>query len=185
VSSGVLTGAEQQMARSVDAMERDFQKIRVGAASGAMLDAIRVDHQGRRARLIEMANVSIPDPRQIVIQPWDPASLRAIGTAIGQSRIGLTPTIDGGAIRLHVPALSAERRQELGGLVQARMERARVEIRATRHEALAALRAEARDGRSGADAAAREAGQLQRMTDRSVAEIDLLGRAKQESLLRV
>ena len=173
------------MTRAVDAMERDFQKIRVGAASGSMLDAIRVDHHGRRARLIEMANVSVPDPRQIVIRPWDPASLRAIGTAISQSRIGLTPTIDGGAIRLYVPALSEERRQELGGLVQARMEQAKVEIRAVRHEALAALRAEAHAGGVGADAAAHEAGQLQRMTNQSVAEIDRLGRAKHESLLRV
>jgi ribosome recycling factor len=185
VSSEVLTGAEQQMTRAVDAMERDFQKFRVGAASGSMLDAIRVDHQGRRARLIEMANVSIPDPRQIVIQPWDPASLRVIGTAISQSRIGLTPTIDGGAIRLYVPALDEERRQELGHLVQVRMERARVEIRAIRHEALAALRAEAHEGRSSADTATRETGVLQRMTDRSVAEVDRRGRAKQDSLLSV
>ena len=185
MSAGVLAGAEQRMARTIDALERDFQKVRVGAASGSMLDAIHVDHQGRRARLVEMANVSIPDPRQIVIQPWDPTSLRAIGAAISQSRIGLSPTIDGGAIRLYVPALSEERRQELVGLIHERMERARVEIRTVRHEALAALRAEAHDGRSGADAAARETGQLQRMTDRSVAAIDRLGRAKQESLLRV
>ncbi len=88
---------QNRRCRVLEAMERDFQKLRVGGASASLVDAIHVDHQGRRARLVEMANVTIPDPRQIVIQPWDPGSLRAIGTAISQSRIGLTPTIDGSA----------------------------------------------------------------------------------------
>jgi ribosome recycling factor len=157
--------------------------VRVGAASASLLDAILVDHQGRRARLVEMANVTIPEPRQILIRPWDPSSLRSIGTAISQSRIGLTPTIDGGAIRLYVPALSEERRQEIVALVAARMERARVELRAIRHEALATLKTRDPDRRVGIDEITRETGRLQRMTDRFASEIDRLGRIKQESIL--
>ena len=140
MSAEVLTSTEQKMARALEAMERDFQRIRTGGASAALLDAVQVDHHGHRARLIEVASVTVPDPRQIVITPWDPSSLRAIGTAISQSRIGLTPTIDGPSIRLHVPAMTEERRRELVGLVRKRTDQARVEIRTVRHEALAAVR---------------------------------------------
>jgi ribosome recycling factor len=185
VRTKILATAEAKMARTLDAMERDFQKVRVGAASGALLDAIFVDHQGRRVRLIEIASVSIPDPRQIVIRPWDPGSLRAIGTAISQSRIGLTPTIDGGAIRLYVPALSEERRLELVGLVHARMERAKVELRTIRHEALTTLRAQDRARGVGADDIAHETELVQRTTDRFASEIDRLGRIKEEGILRL
>jgi ribosome recycling factor len=184
-AAGILGSADERMALTLEAMERDFQKIRVGAASGSLLDAVLVDHHGRRVKLIEIASVSIPDPRQIVIRPWDPASLRAIGTAISQSRIGLTPTIDGGAIRLYVPELSEERRLELVGLVHERMERAKVEIRAVRHEALAMIRAEGRAHRAGSDEVARDTTLLQRLTDRSILEIDRLGRVKQEKIIRL
>lgn len=173
------------MALVIAALERDLQKIRVGAASGALIDAIQVDHGGRRLRLIELATVTIPDPRQIVIRPWDPASLRAIGTAISQSRIGLTPTIDGGAIRLYVPALTEERRQELAGLVRQRVERAHVEIRTIRHEALGAIRARGRQHVAGADEVHRQIEGLERTTDRFGMEADRLGQARMATLLRV
>jgi ribosome recycling factor len=173
------------MTRTLDAMERDFQKVRIGGASAALVDAIYVDHRGRRSRLIELADITIPDPRQIVIRPWDPTALRSIGTAISQSRIGLTPTIDGSAIRLYVPAMTEERRRELAGLVRKRMDQARVEIRALRHEALAAVRAGDRERPAGEDDVRRETTLLQRMSDRFAAEIDRLGRIKEESVLRL
>ena len=119
----------------------------------------------RRAR-----DVTIPDPRQIVIRPWDPKSLRSIGTAISQSRIGLTPTIDGSTIRLYVPALSEERRRELVGIVHKRMDQARVEIRAVRHEALAAVRARDPKRPVASDDVHRETALLQRLTDRFIGE---------------
>lgn len=173
------------MALVIAAMERDLQKIRVGGASGSLVDAIQVDHLGRRVRLIELATVTIPDPRQILIRPWDPGSLRAIGTAISQSRIGLTPTIDGGTIRLYVPALTEDRRNELAGLVRKRVERAHVEIRTIRHEALASVRAHERKHVAGSDEVHRELDVLQRSSDRFAAEIDRLGRAKEETILRI
>lgn len=185
MSTEVLASAEQKMTQALDAMERDFHRLRIGGASASLIDGIHVDHQGRRARLVEMANVTIPDPRQIVIRPWDPTSLRAIGTAISQSRIGLTPTIDGLAIRLYVPAVTEERRLELVGHVQKRIERAHAEIRVLRHEALAAARAQDADRHVGADDVRREIALLQRMTDRFAAEIDRLGRLKEESILRL
>ena len=185
MSTVALASVEQKMSRTLEAMERDLQKLRVGGASASLVDGIQVDHQGRRARLVEMANVTIPDPRQIVIRPWDPTSLRAIGTAIAQSRIGLTPTIDGPAIRLYVPAITEERRLELVGHVRKRIERAHAEIRVLRHEALAAARAQDADRHVGADDVRREIALLRRMTDRFAAEIDRLGRLKEESVLRL
>ena len=185
MSANDRAATEQKMSRALEAMERDFQKLRVGGASASLVDAIQVDHQGRRARLVEMANVTIPDPRQIVIQPWDPNSLRSIGAAISQSRIGLTPTIDGTAIRLYVPAMTEERRRELVTLVHKRMDQARVDIRAIRHESLAALRAQGTDRQVGADVVRRETALLQQLTDRFAAEIDRLGRIKEESVVRL
>jgi ribosome recycling factor len=185
VSSEVLASTETRMGRTLEAMERDFQRFRVGGASASLIDAVLVDHQGRRARLIELATITIPDPRQIVIRPWDPNTLRAIGTAISQARIGLTPTVDGPTIRLYVPALSEERRRELVGLVHKRMDQARVEIRALRHEALAALRSRDHAHRVGTDEIRRVETLLQRLTDRFVAEIDRSGRVKEESVLRL
>ncbi len=185
MSAEVLASTEEKMKRTLEAMERDFQRVRTGGASASLIDAIQVDHLGQRARLIELATVTIPDPRQIVIRPWDPKSLRSIGTAISQSRIGLTPTIDGSTIRLYVPALSEERRRELVGLVHKRMDQARVEIRAVRHEALAALRARDPKKLVGSDDVRRETALLQRMTDGYVAEIDRLGQLKEESVFRL
>jgi ribosome recycling factor len=185
MSTDDLASAEQKMARALEAMERDFKRLRVGGASASLVDAIQVDHQGHRARLIELADITIPDPRQIVIRPWDPASLRAIGTAISQSRIGLTPSIDGSAIRLYVPAITEERRHEFVALVRKRMDQARVEIRAIRHDALAALRTQGTARHVGADMVRLETAHLQQLTDRFAAEIDRLGRAKEESVLRL
>ena len=183
-ASDALAAAEQKMALVIAAMERDFQKIRVGGASGSLIDAIQVDHLGRRVRLTELATITIPDPRQILIRPWDPGSLRAIGTAISQSRIGLTPTIDGGTIRLYVPALTEDRRNELAGLVRKRAERAHVEIRTIRHEALASLRARDRKHVTGADEVHRELDLLERSSERYAARVDRLARAKEEALVR-
>jgi ribosome recycling factor len=120
-----------------------------------------------------------------VIRPWDPSSLRAIGTAISHSRSGLTPTIDGGTIRLYVPALTEDRRHELAGLVHERVERAHVEIRTIRHEAQAAVRARERRHVAGADEIRRDLELLQRSSNRFTAQVDRLGRAKEATILRV
>jgi ribosome recycling factor len=184
LSTEILASAERRMTRSLSALERDLQQVRVGGASASLLDAIQVDHQGRRTRLIELANISIPDPRQIVIRPWDASSLRAIGTAISRSKVGLAPTIDGAAIRLYVPAMSEERRRELVTLVRKRVDQAHVEIRALRHEALAALRAADTKPPASADDHRRATTLLQQMTDRLTGEIDRRGQLKEESVLR-
>jgi ribosome recycling factor len=173
--------AERRLARVVAALDHDLGAIRVGAASGALIDGIHVDHAGHRRRLIELASVTIPDPRTIVIQPWDPASLRAIGTAISHSRVGLTPTIDGGVIRLHVPSLTGERRDALVRLVHERVERAHVDLRRVRHETQATIRA----GAGSADDTRRAMDRLQHAVDAATADVDRLGAARDAAIRRV
>jgi ribosome recycling factor len=180
-----IVDAERRMARVVAALDRDLARIRAGAASGSLVEGLSVDHGGRRVRLLDLASVTVPDPRQIVIRPWDPGSLRAIGTAIRRSRIGLTPTIDGATIRLAVPGMTAERREELVRMVRARVEQAHVETRTIRHETLATIRDRQRAGGLGADAARRETGRLQASTDRTIDACDRLGETRQAVLRRI
>jgi ribosome recycling factor len=183
MSAEILASAELHMKRAIEAMERDFQRIRTGRASASLLEGVRVDHRGSRTPLDHLASITIPDPRQVVVQPWDRSALRAIGKAIAQAGIGLTPTLDGSAVRLYFPSLTEERRRELVGLVRKRMEQARVDIRSLRHDASAALHKEQKVRGTGADDVHRDIERLQRMADRFSAEVDRLGQVKEQRLL--
>jgi ribosome recycling factor len=180
LSAEILASTEQKMGRALEAMERDFEGFRTGRASASLVERLPVEGG---QRLGQLASISIPDPRQIVVQPWDRHVLSAIAKAITQSGIGIRPTVDGSAVRLYFPALTEDRRRELVGLIHRRMEQARVEVRVLRHEATAALRAGERRQDLGADEAHRESELLQRMTDRFGAEIDRLGQVKVEHIL--
>jgi ribosome recycling factor len=173
------------MARAVEAMERDFQGIRTGRASTALVERIHVDYYGTQTALNQLAGISVPEPHQIVIQPWDRSVLGAIEKAIIKSDIGLMPNVDGTVVRLNIPPLTEERRRELVRVVHKRMEEARVEIRNLRREAADALKREERDGEVGADDAHRQLDALQRTTDRHIAEVDRHGSVKEQEVLEV
>ena len=113
MSSEILADADHKMARAVDAMERDFQGVRTGRASTSLVERITVDYYGTQTPLNQLAGISVPEPHQIVIQPWDRAVLGAIEKAITKSDIGLTPNVDGTVVRLNIPPLTEERRKEL------------------------------------------------------------------------
>ena len=185
MSAEILASSERKMRAVLRAMERDFDRVQTGRASASLVAGLSVERGAGAVPLDQLASISFPDPRQILIQPWDPTVLRAIGGAIAQSGIGLTPTIDGTAIRLFIPPLTEERRRELAERVQRRMERARIELRQVRHEAVAALRAEAADAGVGSDRTQRDIERLQRLTDRSAAEVERLGRIKMDRLMEV
>jgi ribosome recycling factor len=185
MSTEVLTAAEHKMARAVEAMERDFQGIRTGRASTSLVERIHVDYYGTQTPLNQLAGISVPEAHQIVIQPWDRGVLGAIEKAIIKSDIGLMPNVDGTVVRLNIPALTEERRKEIVRVVHKRMEEARVEIRNLRREAADALKREERDGEVGTDEAHRQLDQVQRLTDRFIAEVDRLGDAKEEEVLEV
>jgi ribosome recycling factor len=185
MTTEILAAAERKMARAVEAMERDFQGLRTGRASTALVERIHVDYYGTQTPLNQLASISVPEPHQIVIQPWDRAVLGGIEKAIMKSDIGLMPNVDGTLIRLNIPPLTEERRKDIVKSVHKRMEEARVEIRNLRREAADALKKEERDGTVGADESRRQLEQLQRITDRIIADVDRLGAAKEQEVLEV
>ena len=185
MSEEILSSAEHKMARAVEVMQRDFQGFRTGRASTALVERIPVEYYGTETPLNQIAGISVPEPHQILIQPWDRGALGAIEKAILRSDIGLTPNNDGSAVRLNIPPLTEERRREIVRGVHKRMEEARVEIRNQRRDAADHLKKEERDGEVGADEGHRQLDTLQKTTDRFIAEIDRLGRAKEEEVLEV
>jgi ribosome recycling factor len=185
MSSQVLGTIEPKMSRAVEILERDLQGIRTGRASTALVERILVEYYGAATPLNQLAGISVPEPHQIVIQPWDRSVLGAIEKAILKSDVGLTPNVDGTAVRLNIPQLTEERRRDIVKVVHRRMEEARVEIRNLRREAADAIKKEERDGILGTDEAHRELETLQRVTDREIAEVDKVGGAKEREVLEV
>ena len=185
MTSEVLTSAEHKMVRAVEAMERDFAGLRTGRASTSLVERLHVEYYGTPTPLNQLASISVPEPHQIVIQPWDRGVLGAIEKAIMKSDIGLMPNVDGTVVRLNIPTLTEERRRDIVKSVHKRMEEARVEIRNLRREAADALKKEERDGTLGADESRRQQEQLQKITDRVIVDVDRLGDAKEQEVLEV
>jgi len=185
MTAEILSAVDHKMARAVEAMERDLQGVRTGRASTALVERIHVDYYGTQTALNQLAGISVPEPHQIVIQPWDRSVLTAIERAIIKSDIGVTPTVDGAVVRLSFPPLTEERRRELVRLVHRRMEEARVEIRNLRREAAEQIKKIEREGAVGTDESHRVLEALQRTTDRHVADVDRVGGAKEDEVLEV
>jgi ribosome recycling factor len=185
MTTEILTDAERKMLRAVEAMERDFQGLRTGRASTALVERLHVEYYGTQTPLNQLASISVPEPHQIVIQPWDRGVLGAIEKAIQKSDIGLVPNVDGTVVRLNIPPLTEERRKDIVRSVHKRMEEARVEIRNLRREAADALKKEERDGTVGADESRRQLDQLQKVTDRVIGDVDRLGGVKEQEVLEV
>jgi ribosome recycling factor len=185
MSSQVLGAIEPKMTRAVEILERDLQGIRTGRASTALVERIHVEYYGTSTPLNQLAGISVPEQHQIVIQPWDRSVLGAIEKAILKSDLGLTPNVDGTAVRLNIPQLTEERRRDIVKMVHRRMEEARVEIRNLRREAADAIKKEERDGTLGTDEAHRELDLLQKVTDREIAEVDKVGGTKEREVLEV
>ena len=180
-----ITAADHKMARAVEVMDRDLNSIRTGRASTGLVERIHVDYYATQTPLNQLAGISVPEPHQIVIQPWDRSVLGAIERAITKSDIGLTPNVDGTVVRLNIPALTEERRHDLVRQVHKRMEEARVEIRNMRRDAADQLKKLEREGDVGTDESHKLLETLQKTTDRHVAEVDRVGAAKEQEVLEV
>jgi ribosome recycling factor len=185
MSSETLTATEHKMARAVEVLERDLQGVRTGRASTSIVERLLVDYYGTPTALVQLAGISVPESHQIVIQPWDRSVLGAIEKAIMKSDIGLVPNVDGSVVRLNIPPLTEERRRDLVKQVHKRMEEARVEIRNLRRESADQLKKEEHEGTIGADEGRREHEQLQRITDKHIADVDHVGAAKEQEILEV
>jgi ribosome recycling factor len=176
---------DARMARAIEAMERDFTAIRTGRASTSLVERILVDYYGTPTPINQVASISVPESHQIVIQPWDRGVLGAIEKAIQKSDIGLMPNVDGTVVRLNIPPLTEERRRDLVKVVHKRMEEARVEIRNQRREVTDELRHKERAGEVGSDEARREQERIEKVTQHWVAEVDRVGKVKEQEIMEV
>lgn len=185
MSTETIAAADHKMARAIEVLERDLAAVRTGRASTSLVERIHVDYYGTSTALNQLAGISVPEAHQIVIQPWDRSVLGAIEKAILKSDIGLTPNVDGTSVRLNIPQLTEERRRDLVKVVHRRMEEARVEIRNLRRETADHLKRQERDGDVGTDEGHRLLEQLQKVTDRHIADVDRVGAAKEKEILEV
>ncbi len=177
--------AERKMKRAVEALQHDLATVRTGRASPALLERIQVDYYGAPTPLNAVATINVPEPRLLVIQPWDKKMLPAIEKAIQKSDLGLTPSSDGAVVRLVIPPLNEERRRELVKQVHKRVEDARVAVRNCRREALEELRKAERERHLSEDEVKRAQERLQKLTDSFIAQVDEVGRRKENEVMEV
>jgi ribosome recycling factor len=181
----VLEDAEAKMAKAVAHARHEFSTIRTGRASSALIEKLPVDYYGSEVPLQQLAGFSVPEPRLLVVNPFDKASLNAVEKAIRNSDLGLNPSNDGAVIRLAFPPLTEERRRELVRKVREMAEHGKVAIRNTRRDARRELEALARDGDAGEDDVVRGEKELDRVTHGHEADIDRAVEQKEAELLEV
>jgi ribosome recycling factor len=175
--------AEGRMQGAIDTLSREFAGVRTGRATAALLEGVRVDYYNTLTPVAQVASISVPDPRTLIIQPWDASVLPKIEKAIQKSDLGLTPANDGKVIRLSMPPLNEERRKQLAKVVGKQAEEARVAVRNIRREAKERLRALAKDKKISEDDEKRSEGELQKLTDRFVQRVDELLKKKEQEIL--
>ena len=180
-----LTDAEQRMDKSIEALHKELAGIRTGRATPALVDRLQVDYYGAPTPLQSLANITAPEARLLVIQPYDRGAMGAIEKAIQKSELGLNPSNDGTLIRIPIPQLTEERRKEFVKLVKQRAEAARVAIRSIRRDEVDHIRKIEKDGEVGTDEVDRGLQQIQKITDRFVARVDEVAHKKEQEILEV
>ncbi len=180
-----LLATEEKMQDSVEAITRELASIRTGRATPALIDHIKADYAGVPTPIKHIAGISASGASLLVIQPWDPASTRSIEKAILKSNLGLTPNVDGNIIRLNIPPLSEERRQELIKIVRRRIEEGRIAIRNHRRYAADELKKMENDKEISQDEHKRALDKLQKLTDSFIESAEQAGGDKETELMQV
>ena len=181
----VLNQAQEKMTKSIGAFSRELASIRAGVANAALLDRISVDYYGSPTPINQMAGISVPEARLLVIQPYDKSILGEIEKAIMRSDIGITPTNDGNVIRLAVPALTEERRKELVKQVKKEAEEAKIAVRNVRRDANDDLKKLEKNGEITEDELRGFGEDIQKLTDNSIVKIEELVKEKEKEILTV
>ena len=181
----VMDDAEVRMGKAIDALQRDLGSIRTGRASPSLVDRLTVDYYGSSTPINQLAGISVPEPRLLVIQPWDRGSMAAIEKAILKSELGLNPTNDGQVIRIAIPALTEERRKQLVKLVHGHVEEGKVALRNIRRDAMTHVKELMNDKLIGEDDERRAEHQVDELTKRFVNEAEKVGRSKEQEVLEV
>ncbi len=181
----IIKDAEQRMEKAVSALKKELASLRAGRATPSLLDKVTVDYYGAQTPVNQLANVSAPEPRLLVIQPWDKSALGEIEKAIQKSELGLTPTNDGSVIRISIPALTEERRAELVKVVRKHGEEAKVAIRNIRRDANEELKKLEKDGQVSEDELRRYQDDTQKSTDKYVKLVDQTVEEKEKEIMEV
>ena len=180
-----LDDARTRMKKSVEATRNEFATVRTGRASPHLLDRIEVDYYGTRTPLRQLAQISAPEARLLVITPYDKNSIKQVEKSILESDVGLTPSNDGQVIRLTIPELTEERRKQLVKVVHGIAEQGKVGVRNVRRDVMHDLRELKSEGEVGSDDERRAEAELQKLTDKHTGEIDQLLAGKEEEILEV
>ncbi|MFZ1881082.1 MAG: ribosome recycling factor [Gaiellaceae bacterium] len=180
-----LGDATQRMDKSVEATHEHFNSVRTGRASAALLDRIQIDYYGTPTPLKNLATINTPEPRMLVIQPFDPSAIKQIEKAVLESDLGLTPSSDGKIVRLPIPQLTEERRKELVKLVRQMAEEGKVAVRNVRRDAIKHLEELVKNGDVGDDDERAAETRVQKVTDEHVGKIDDLLKRKEAEIMEV
>ena len=180
-----IAGAGSRMDKSVEHARNEFNTVRTGRASGALLDRITVDYYGTPTPLKQLATINVPEPRMLTIQPFATSSIKPIEKAIQESDLGLQPSNDGKLVRLPVPQLTEERRKELVKVVRQMAEEHRIAVREVRRDALRHLQELVKSGEVGDDDERRAEQEVQKLTDAHTKTIDELLKHKESEIMEV
>ena len=185
MASPTLWNIEEKMRKSIEALRRELATIRTGHATPALIEHIKVEYAGVPTPLNQIAGISAPEARLLVIQPWDKGSIHSVEKAILKSDLGLNPVSDGSVIRINIPPLTEERRQELIKTVRRRIEEGRIAIRNLRREAMEELKGFEKNKDISQDEYKRALDQLQKLTDSFIADAEQIGRDKEVELTEI
>jgi ribosome recycling factor len=185
VIDGTLREAESRMSKTLEALAKEILTIRTGRASPALVDHLQVEAYGNSMPLNQLASITVPEARLIVIQPWDRSIISTIEKAIQKSELGLNPSNDGQLIRIPIPPLNEERRREYVKLVKRYAEGAHVAVRNIRRDELERIRSLEKEKKISADESRRAGEQLQRVADRFIARVDDMAQRKEAEIMEV
>ncbi len=181
----ILKNTDMKMKKAIEALTAELSSIRTGRASPALVEHIKVDYHGVLTPLIQLASISIPEPKTISIRPWDKTIINTIDKAILKSDLGLNPTNDGTTIRISIPPLTEERRKDLIKIIHKRLEEARIHVRNIRRDALDELKQAEKNKQISQDQNVRATEQLQKLTDSYIENINKIGKDKENEILEV
>ncbi len=181
----VLNSTEELMKSVIEALKREFAGIRTGRANPALLDRVMVEYYGTPTPINQLASISVPEGRLLVVQPWDKSILSAIEKAILKADLGLNPTSDGSVLRIAIPQLTEERRKELVKVARKTAEEKRVAVRNMRRDANEKLKKFEKEGHISEDEIKKATDDTQKLTDRYIAEIDKLLEQKEKEIMEV
>lgn len=185
IANKILHDTEERMKKQVEAVRRELTGIRTGKASPALLDTIKVEAYGTLTPINQVGSVSAPEPRLLVVQPWDKSLVRAISKAIQTSDLGLNPVDDGAVVRVPIPTMTEERRKDIVKAVAKLAEEGRVHVRQVRHDVNKDIKHQETEGTIAQDESKRLVADVQKLTDHAIAQIDELLKKKTAEVMEV